>query len=216
MHGTLDAQKMAYIGEATDIATSIQATGSSVLVTAHAAETAITEQNGINRQLLATAVAIIPPTPARQVGAAPGANVASGEGSGVTSAATGIGSSIGTNTAQFIETTITARIRESDGCADGFQTEFSPDAGRIYAVTKAVTISAGTTVMAEWRIGGQVVSQGSYTTPSDEENFCIWFPLDPASIPFTPGQWSVQLSAGDLLIEPTLFFTIVDTMQAGT
>jgi hypothetical protein len=214
---TLSAQNTAYAAEATTIVLSIRAADSNIVVTAQAAETTIAEYSSINRQLLATVAAIIPPTPARQVGAAPGANVASGDGAGVTGDAGGIASSgavSSTRASQFVETAITARIRESDGCADGFQTEFVPDVARIYAVTKAISISAGTTVQAEWRVAGEIVSQGSYTTPADQTNFCIWFPLDPESIPLTSGQWSVRLSVNGLPIEPTLFFTIADVMPA--
>lgn len=213
---TLSAQNVAYAAEATAIAVSIRATISDIVVTAQAAETAISEDTSINRQLLAIVAAIIPPTPVRQVDAAPGANVASGDGTGVTGGIITTGEGSIANTSQFVETTITSNIRESDGCAADFQTEFSSDTTRIYAVTKAVSISAGITVQADWRVAGQTVSEGSYTTPTDQTNFCIWFPLDPASIQFTPGQWSVQLSANGLPIEPTLFFTIVDAMSAGS
>ncbi|MEZ4667466.1 MAG: hypothetical protein R3E39_06050 [Anaerolineae bacterium] len=212
MSATLSAQSTAYVEEATLIAKSIIETNSTLLVTAEAAETIIANYSSINQQLLETAIAIIPPTAVRQVGAAPGASVASGDSGG-----NGDSSAAVTNSgAQFVETAITSRIRASDGCPDGVQTEFTPDVPSIYAVTKAVTIDSGITVRAEWRIGGQGVSTGSYTTTSAQTNFCIWFPLDAATVPFSSGQWSVQLFANDVPIEPTLFFTIADTMSEGS
>jgi hypothetical protein len=154
----------------------------------------VADVNSVNRQLIATVNAVVPSTPAPQVGTAPIAGDGQAVGSAATSALVDIG--------------VTSRKRDSDGCADGTQSQFAVDIPIIYATTRATSITAGTVVAVEWKYQGEVVGSGSYSVPNDETNFCIWFPLDPANVPFTPGSWSVQFSMNGNLVEPTIFFNI--------
>jgi hypothetical protein len=191
---TLSAQNTAFAAEATAIPLSIGQTSVAVARTAVAAETNVADVNSINRQLIATVNAVVPVTPAPQVGSAPIASDGQVASSATTSALVDIG--------------VTGRKRDSDGCADGTQSQFAVDIPIIYATTRATTIAAGAVVAVEWKYQGEVVGSGSYTVPNDETNFCMWFPLDPANVPFTPGAWSVQFSLNGSLIEPTIFFNI--------
>ncbi len=188
---TLQAEGTAFQSEATALVETAVVRQVEVFVTAQAASTDLADLDSINRQLIATARAIIPPTPGREVGVAPGAVVTPG-----------------TGLSAFVNTVVSGSIRESDGCPDDIRTQFPASVARIYASTTAIAVSAGTTLRASWSYAGQMVTEDSYTVPADQTNFCIWFFLDPSVVPFTPGEWSVTLSANDTPIQPTVTFTI--------
>ena len=199
---TLSAQNTAFVAEATSIPLSLQGTAVSLARTAIVAETEVAVINSVSRQLIATANAVIPVTPAPQVGAAPIVGDGNTQSSSVA-------------TTSLVDIGVTSRKRDSDGCADGTQSQFAIDTPIIYATTRAPSISAGAVVAVEWKYQGEVVGSGSYTVPQDETNFCIWFPLDPANIPFTPGSWSVQFTLNSNVVEPTIFFNIGDAPTPG-
>ncbi len=192
---TLSAQNTAFAAEVTSIPLSLGETSVAVARTAVMAETNVADVNSVNRQLIATVNAVVPATPAPQVGSAP---------------ITNDGQLSNTVANALVDIGVAARKRDSDGCADGTQSQFAVDVPIIYATTRATSISANAVVAVEWKYQGQVVGSGSYTVPKDETNFCIWFPLDPATVPFTPGSWSVQFTLNGNLIEPTIFFNIGD------
>lgn len=197
---TLSAQNTAFAVEATSIPQSLEGTAIALVRTAIVAQTEVADITSINRQLIATVNAVVPITPAPQVGTAP---------------IVGGGQSGGVATTSLVDIAVTSRKRDSDGCADGTQSQFAIDTPIIYATTRAPSISAGAVVTVEWKYQGEVVGSGSYTVPSDETNFCMWFPLDPANIPFTPGSWSVQFTLNSNVVEPTIFFNIGDAPTPG-
>lgn len=197
---TLSAQNTAFAAETTSIPQAIQGTAVALVRTSVAAETYVADLSSINRQLIATVNAVVPRTPAPQVGTAPISDGAQTAGSA--------------NTA-LVDIAVAARKRDSDGCADGTQSQFPVDTPIIYATTRAPSISGGAVVAVEWKYQGEVVGSGSYTVPKDETNFCMWFPLDPANIPFTPGSWSVQFTLNSSVVEPTIFFNIGDAATPG-
>lgn len=196
---TLQAEAEAYVAEATAVAQTAQARQQQLAVTADAAGTQIAEMNSINQQLLATARALIPPTPGRTVGSAP--EVAG-------SPMPEMMSEGGTVAQAFINTGVTGSVRDSDGCADGLQTQFSASADRIYVTTRATSIRAGTVMSVEWRYEGQVVFSDSWTVDQDAAGFCLWYYITPEDVPFQTGNWTVQLAADGSMIEPTVSFTI--------
>ena len=196
---TLSAQNMTFAAEATSIPQSLEGTAVSLARTAVVAETNVADISSINRQLIATVNAVVPSTPAPQAGAAP---IVGGE---LTTGAT----------TSLVDIGVTSRKRDSDGCTDGTQSQFAVDTPIIYATTRAASISSGSVVAVEWKYQGEVVGSGSYTLPKDETNFCMWFPLDPANIPFSPGTWSVQFTLNSNLVEPTIFFNIGDAPTPG-
>ncbi len=109
----------------------------------------------------------------------------------------------------FVETGTTASKRESDGCKGYDQTEFAASTPRIYVITRALHLAAGTLMAVEWLYEGQPVAQGSWTSPGDEQNFCVWFYITPDVVAFTPGQWSVQIYANGEAVVPPISFVIV-------
>lgn len=191
---TISAQNTAYASEATSIPLSLGETSVAIARTAVAAETNVADVNSVNRQLIATVNAVVPSTRVPQVANAPITNDGQPSGSAATSSLVDLG--------------VTGRKRDSDGCADGTQSQFEVDTPIIYAIGRATSINAGAVVAVEWKYQGEVVGSGSYTASSDETNFCIWFPLDPANVPFTAGSWSVQFSLNGNPVEPTIFFNI--------
>lgn len=197
---TMRAENTASVAEATTIAQTFSADQAVIQATAAAAGTSIAGMSSINRQLILTARAVIPPTQVRQVG----------------TAQAGLGGTPAAGGSQFADIGVATSVRQSDGCADSFETQISENAPAIYVNAKALTVSGGTVMGVEWRSNGQVVAQETWTVPRDETNFCIWFNLDPSRIPFTPGLWSVQLSANGNAIQPEVQFSIVETPSVGS
>lgn len=204
---TLRTESTAYVAEATAIAEALATREVQVALTALAAQTSVAQSSSINRALMATARAVIPPTPPRQVGVAPqGAGVMQESGQ-VASSAASDPSLVG----QFINTGVTTAKRDSDGCAESFQTQFTADTFQIYVITRAVSLRAGTVMGAEWSYNGQVVARNSWTAPRDETNFCIWFFINADTVQFSPGGWTVRLTADGRGIDPPVSFTILDS-----
>ena len=211
---TLVAENTAYAVEATGMPLAVGGTAVSVASTAVAAETLIADIDSVNRQLLATLNAVIPPTPRPQIGsegsiAATQAFITGGGVGGTTgTGAVSVDQSIVASGTVLVDLVVTERKRDSDGCADGASTQFGTDASTIYAIARATSIRAGAVVSVEWQYQSQIMSSGSYTLPTDQSNFCIWFPLDSATIPFTAGAWAVQFRLDGQPVEPTVFFNI--------
>jgi len=202
MPATLSAQNTAFASEATSIPQALEGTAIALAQTAVVVETDVAAINSVSRQLIATARVVIPVTPVPQAGTAPIVNDGNTQGSGTTASS-------------LVDIGVTSRKRDSDGCADGTESQFPVDTPIIYATTRAPSISAGAVVAVEWKYQGQLVGSGSYTVPKDETNFCMWFPLDPANIPFTAGSWSVQFTLNSAVVEPTIFFNIGDAPTPG-
>jgi hypothetical protein len=197
---TLSTQNTAFAVEATSIPQSLEGTAIALVRTAVVAQTEVADITSINRQLIATVNAVVPVTRVPQVGTTP---IVDG------------GQTSGGATTALLDIAVTSRKRDSDGCADGTQSQFAIDTPIIYATTRAPSISAGAVVAVEWKYQSEVVGSGSYTVPRDETNFCMWFPLDPVNIPFTPGSWSVQFTLNSNVVEPTIFFNIGDAPTPG-
>lgn len=190
---TLSAQNTAFAAEASEIPLSFGATAIAIESTAVAAQTTVAEVGSINRQLIATLKVVVPPTIKPQIST-----------EGMIDSTT----PSGTNAAVLTDLAVTDLKRESDGCADGTRTQFPADVPIIYATTRAISISSGSVVAVEWKYQSQVVSSGTYTLPSNETNFCIWFPLDSANVSLLAGSWSVDFMLNGNPVNPSVFFTI--------
>ncbi|MDX2160675.1 MAG: hypothetical protein SF162_05055 [bacterium] len=188
-----------------------------VAATAVAAETYVTERESINAQLLATMRAAIPPT--QQIVQAPGQGTPNvnalpdvpGEGSGAAGQPGSMGSTNAgsvVNGTQFSAIQSTRQVNETDGCAVGSSTQFVTTDPEIYVTSRAFNITAGTVLSSVWRYEGEIVYEFSFTVNADDDDFCLWFSIDPATVPFTPGGWSVQLSADGTPLDPSVQFTI--------
>lgn len=117
----------------------------------------------------------------------------------------------------FVDTVTTNAIRDSDGCAEGSQRQFAQSTRRIYVVTRALNLRAGTTLAANWYYGGKSISLDRWTAPNDTDELCVWFYISSDTEPFSPGEWVVQITADGQAITP-MSFTIVgsaDGAQSG-
>jgi len=195
--GTLQAENVAIVAEATNLAQTREAAAGQVLATAQAAETYVAQEESINEALVATVRAGDPPTVSRSVGSALGA--------------------VGTPAAGqtlFLDIGAAASVRSSDGCAEAPQNQFPADIQEIYVTARALNIRAGTRLDVEWRYEGQVVWQESWTVPIDSDSFCLWFNLDPSVAALLPGSWSASLYAdGTGVGSPATFVIGGDAMD---
>lgn len=201
--GTLAVELSQFQGESTAIAQTLQARSTDVAATVVWAATSAFQLDGVNQQLAVTMRAAIPPT--QQIVSAdgpvtPGMNAPlPGEwtptpvpGAAVSTPAPNITAPSG-GANQLTEVGPALAVRDSDGCAAGIQTTISASSTRIYATTRILNATAGTSVQASWSNEGIVVfSNNSYTLPADEADFCVWFYIEPADVSFTPGAWSLQ------------------------
>lgn len=215
---TIEAELTALVDEATLIATAGVAYSTQIARTVQAAETTTANLQGVNRQLVVTLRALIPPTQqlVTMSGAVtPGYNeplpgqtpVALGTAVSTPQAST-VDSATGTVN-QFTEITTAAAIQSSDGCAVSPQTTFSTTSGRIYATARVLNITAGTRVFVEWRYNGQAVATSvTYTVPQNDPNFCLWFYLEPVDAPFQAGSWSAQFFINGSPVMPVAEFTM--------
>jgi hypothetical protein len=172
---TLQAQDAAYGTAVIALQRTADANRTQVNNTALSAATQVAAIHSVNVQLLATVEAGNPPTSAVVPGIAPETSNAVPQNSDAVIAG-GIGGMA------FVETGTTASKRESDGCKAYDQTEFAASTPRIYVITRALHLAAGTLMAVEWLSEGQPVAQGSWTSPSDEQNFCVWFYITPDEV----------------------------------
>jgi hypothetical protein len=189
---TLRAENEGYIMEATSIAQTAQAESANLGATAVAAEGTLTIMDNIKQQLMATARVAIPPTPLI-------------EGGGVTGDGSG---GIGVSTLQFINVGTASSVRDSDGCATDTQSQFTSDTQRIYVTARALNMRAGTLLGVEWLYQGAIVHKEDFVVPIDDDDYCLWFNIDPSTVTFSPGGWIVRLYANETPVEPEVDFNV--------
>ena len=213
----LAAEATAALDEATAIAQTVTARTTEVAAIAAAAATQVYQLDGVNQQLAVTMRAAIPPTDQVVFNSAPvtpGLNAPlPGQWTPTPVAVADAGQSPpGTTPAPGAQNQITAAgpalaVRDSDGCAVAIQSSIPVSSPRIYATTRILNATAGTSVQAAWSSGGQVVfSNTPYMLPADDPDFCVWFYIEPADVNFAPGDWSLQfLVNGQPTGAPTAF-----------
>lgn len=219
-----------YIAEATTIAQAFGGQATMVAQTAVAAQEYLARIENVNAQLAATLRAAVPPTQqaVQQEGAVtpgmiatfnpaitPGfalAGAAAPPASGIGTPAGGISptSAAAIDGTRYVNVGMASSVRDADGCEDGLQNTFvAATTSRIYLTTRALSIRAGTTISANWLREGQIVFASSgFTVAEDDDDYCIWFYIEPADVPFTAGAWSAQFYANRQAIEPAAAFTI--------
>ncbi len=206
---TLQAERSGYVAEATSIAQAAQAQGTQVVATAVAAQTYVAQMEGRNRLLLATLQVAFPPTqalidnagpstPGQMETPAPLDSLASA--TQVTAQDMAGNAALGS--ARFTQVGTAASVRESDDCADSLVYSFPADVQKIYITTRALNVSAGIEVRAEWYYEGQMTYSESYAIPRDDDDFCMWLSIAPTEIALSPGNWSVKLYANNQSVEP--------------
>lgn len=199
--------------EETYISASLVAREADISGTAYAAETYVMLHNSLNQQLLATVRVGNPPT--RQVialnpGGAFQATTTPMPGELTGSEAVEPDAVAVPNapdaSSQFADTTTARTLRQSDGCAQDATTSFTTADAQIYVVTRALQVSAGTQMEVEWRYEDSVIDSATYTVPTDEQDFCIYFFLDA----FSAGSWSVTLTANGSPVSSPVAFTVTE------
>lgn len=213
---TLQVQRAALIAEATSIAQSGQAQSTQVAGTVEAARTYVALLEGRNRQLVATMQVAFPPTQAVVDNAGPStpgmmetpAPLGSMNNSGNT------GDSMDSMDAptqapdaslgavQFTQVGTASTVRDSDGCAESLSNSFPANIQRIYITARALNIQQGTEMRVEWLYQGQSTYSESFTVQNDDNDFCLWFFIEPTEAVLSPGNWSVKLYANNQSIDP--------------
>lgn len=199
--------------EGTAIAQAAQIQGTAVAETAVAAGTYVAERESINSQLVQTLRVVVPPTQqiVSQSGlVTPGMNatVSPMEMAAIAPAA-GAAMAAGTTETQFVDVATAVSVRDNDGCAVAPVSSFSAGVERIYATARALNIRAGTQMAADWLYNGTLIYQSeSWTVSADDDDFCLWFYVEPDDFAFSAGSWSVQLYANGVAIQPPAAFTI--------
>ncbi len=192
---TLEAEVQTYATESVSIEQTVESYRLQVQITAVAAETEVWVAGNVNQQLLATARVLSPPTQSVVAGiAAESATDMTGEGDGM----------------RFSEVVTASGVRQSDGCAEQVQTQFSQDSERIYVVAQIPILEPQTVMGVEWLDEGQLVYADSWVAASGGSDYCVWYFITPEDVAFSPGNWSVRLSAGGSILGSAAPFTIVE------
>lgn len=99
-------------------------------------------------------------------------------------------------------------VGEND-CAIGQMSSFSSSAERIYVAATAANITPGTVLGSQWYDAANSLLVSHDFTPDFEINgSCIWFFVDQTDFPFTPGNYTVQLTINGAAAGPLVPFTI--------
>ena len=211
---TLQAQRAGFVTEATSIAQAGQAQGTQIVETVSAAETYTALIEGRNQQLMATMQIAFPPTQALVVSSGastPGQNATPAPVGSLIEATPASGevpdASLGN--AQFAQVGTASSVRDSDGCADTLATSFPAGTALVYITTRALNVAGGTQMSVEWFYNGELDYSESFTIPSDDDDFCMWFSLVATESALASGNWSVKLYANNQSVDPPqIDFTI--------
>lgn len=188
---TLNSDSLTFQAEFTALAQSGLTEQAQAERTSTAGLATLSYYESINQQLMATARVVVPRTPNPVAIAAPAG--------GPTTTAAGT---------QLVDTVVAGNRSELDGCAIDTRTIFQQTETRIYVITRAINITAGARVTAEWMLGGQMVANSDITIGADDESICLWFYIDSSQIAFTPGEWSVRILLNDGFVPPEVSFTV--------
>jgi len=210
---TLQSNRAAIEAEGTSIAQAAQAQATEVRATVSAAETYVAQGEQINNQLLLTMRAVFPPTQQvvqDQGVITPGAAASPAPLGSLPQTTSGAPESSGGSTTSTLFTQVgtALTVNDIDGCSLGVVTTFAADVQRIYVTTRALNIRSGTNMRVQWSYEGQPAFDESFSVGENDEDFCLWFFIEPTNVTFDAGNWSVQLYADDQAIEPLVSFTI--------
>lgn len=192
-YATAQAQNAEYeteIAVMTEVAT---AEAALINTTIEAHETAIAHVNGINQQLMRTLAIQVTPTPQIQVEAGLVDSTLQSEFEG---------------RRLFVKTGVSTLINNDDGCVISPQFYISETETRLYGTLKAYNVEPGVVMRAEWRRDGTPVWEDVWTVDQNYAEICIWFFLESADVPFTPGDWSVEMFADGFSLEGPMVFRI--------
>ncbi|MBL8131149.1 MAG: hypothetical protein JNL42_04765 [Anaerolineae bacterium] len=217
---TLRAEREGYVAEATQIASNILIQQTQSLETVATAEAHLRQVESRNAALLLTLRAAVPPTqqiisdsgivtPGQVATPAPPGSVGAGNVTAIP------GDNVPVGSMEFLSVATALTVRDSDGCADLAANSFTADVQRIYVTARAQNIAQGTVMRVEWFYEGSVTFSESFTIGVNDDDYCLWFYIEPTETAFSPGNWSVQLYANEQAIQPNVAFTIGDVMTEG-
>lgn len=192
-YATAQAQHAGYETEIVGMTEVATAEAALINVTVQAYETAIAHVNGINQQLMRTLAIQVTPTPQIQVASGSVDPTLQSEFEG---------------RRLFVKTGVSTTINSDDGCVINPQFYFSETETRLYGTIKAFNVEPGVLMRAEWRREGTPVWEDVWTVDQTYAEICIWFFLESAEVPFTPGAWSVEMFADGFSLEGPMSFTI--------
>lgn len=187
---TLLAENQAIVQEATAIARAARVDNERVQATADFAATQVASLRQINLALLATVRAGDPPRPRvvaetdiRPVSLTPGQR-------------------------WFVKTGVASKINDSDGCVRSPQISFVADTPIIYATMRAFNVEAGLELSSVWNYEGAEVHRERFTLDQNWAEVCLWFSIDPSTVDFAPGNWTVQMFANGAQLEAPMAFSL--------
>lgn len=192
-YATAQAQNAGYETEVAAMTQVATAEVALINTTIEAHETTIAHVNGINQQLMRTLAIQVTPTPQIQVEAGVVDSTLQSDFEG---------------RRLFVKTGVSTEINSSDGCVINPQFYFSETETRLYGTIKAFNIEPGVLMRAEWRKDGVPVWEDVWTVDQSYAEICIWFYLESADVPFTPGDWSVEMFADSFSLEGPMSFNI--------
>lgn len=108
----------------------------------------------------------------------------------------------------FIKTGMSSHV-DNNGCNDMPGYDFSTTTPTIYATFMAYNIEGGTPLSASWSHNGVVMHQESFNLAGGASEICLWFSIDPQTVTFDPGLWTVQLYAEGFPLESAMPFQIL-------
>jgi hypothetical protein len=109
----------------------------------------------------------------------------------------------------FTQLGTASQVRETDDCAVALESSFPADIQRIYVTTRGLNVRAGTQMHVDWYYQGEISFAEDFTIPRDDDDFCLWFFIEPTESVFSPGSWSVSLFANSQPIDPpSVNFTV--------
>lgn len=190
---TLRAETDGYVAEATAIRQAADSDLERIASTVVALEAEVLHRAAVNVQLNATLQAMLPAVSRSAVnagGAATPEAILRGE-------------------RWFIKTGMSSQVSESDGCSQTPESDFATTTSRIYATFKAFNIDGGTPLSASWAHDGQTVHEESFNLEGGAGEICLWFYIDPETVEFVPGLWTVQLYAEGFPLESAMPFQIL-------
>jgi hypothetical protein len=207
--GTLAAEATAFVDESTQIALSINQRATQVAATAAIARTDAAFIDGVNVQLAATMRAAIPPTQQIIANSGPITPGMMATLDTPRTADPNVPTADPAAVNQLTQVGVALAVREADGCAASLQSSVSATAPRIYATTRILNAAGGTAISASWSSAGQVVySNSAYQIPQDDDDFCLWFYIEPTDVTFSPGDWQVQFLVNNQPVGAPAAFTM--------
>lgn len=192
-YGTAQAQNIDYETEVAIFTQVTTAEAANIQVTIQSHETALAQVNGINQQLMRTLAIQVTPTPQIQVEAGIVDPTLQSEFEG---------------RRLFVKTGVSTLINTDDGCVISPAFYFSETETRLYGTLKAFNLEPGVLMRAEWRRDALPVWEDVWTVDQSYAEICIWFYLESSDVPFTPGDWSVEMFADGFSLEGPMVFNI--------